>query len=78
MIALPLFIYWSPLGLGFIQGLQGRYFITAAAFALVWCSFRSAPLICSSLVSVILVLVILIDLDAIHQLYRAYYVIGRG
>lgn len=77
MIALPLFIYWSPMGLGFIQGLQGRYFITTVAFALVWCSFRSVPSIRASLVSVILILIILINLDALHVLHRAYFVVGR-
>jgi uncharacterized membrane protein len=77
MIALPLFIYWSPVGLGFIQGLQGRYFIATAAFALVWCSFRSAPPIHSLLVPAILVLIVLINLDALHVLHRAYFVTGR-
>ena len=77
MIALPLFIYWSPAGLGFIQGLQGRYFITTVAFALVWCSFRSTPPIHALLVSVILVLIVLINLDALHVLHRAYFVTGR-
>jgi hypothetical protein len=77
MIALPLFIYWSPVELGFIQGLQGRYFIATAAFALVWCSFRSTPPIRALLVSVILVLIVVINLDALHVLHRAYFVTGR-
>lgn len=77
MIALPLFIYWSPMELGFIQGLQGRYFIATAAFALVWCSFRSVPPIHALLVSVILILIVLINLDALHVLHRAYFVTGR-
>lgn len=77
MIALPLFIYWSPVGLGFIQGLQGRYFIATAAFALVWCSFRSTPSIHSLLVPAILILIVSINLDALHVLHRAYFVVGR-
>ncbi len=77
MIALPLFIYWSPLDLGFIQGLQGRYFIITVAFALVWCSFRTSPPIRALLVSAIIILMVLINLDALQALYRAYFVVGR-
>jgi uncharacterized membrane protein len=77
VIALPLFIYWSPVGLGFIQGLQGRYFITTAAFALVWCSFRSMPQVNVLLVSAAMIAIVAINLDAFYTLYSAYFVVGR-
>ncbi|QOW21675.1 DUF2142 domain-containing protein [Novilysobacter avium] len=77
VIALPLLISWTPGDSPVIRGLQGRYFTVTAAFALVWCSFRSAPPIRAVLVTAILVGVMAINVDAIQRLHEAYFLIGR-
>ncbi|HEY0662663.1 MAG TPA: DUF2142 domain-containing protein [Lysobacter sp.] len=77
LVALPLFIYWSPATLGFIQGLQGRYFTATAAFVLVWCSFRSPEAIRAVLVAAAVLGIAAINVDALQQLHDAYFVTGR-
>lgn len=77
MIALPLFVYWSPTGLGYVQGLQGRYFIITAAWVLVWCAWPSPARVRTLLVPAIVVAMVAINLDALNILHRAYFAVGR-
>lgn len=77
VIAVPLLISWTPADSPVILGLQGRYFTVTAAFALVWCSLRSAAPIRAILVAAILVGVLAINVDAIQRLHEAYFLIGR-
>ncbi|QDH71024.1 DUF2142 domain-containing protein [Marilutibacter alkalisoli] len=77
LVALPLFFLWTPLGHPAIEGLQGRYFIPAAAFALTWSSLRSPAGIRVLLVAWMLLVVVAINVDALRQMYLAYFVVGR-
>lgn len=77
MIALPLLVTWTPAQSAVVLGLQGRYFTLSAAFALVWCSFRSPGAIRGVLLTLILAGVIVINIDAIVRLYEAYFIFGR-
>lgn len=78
LIALPLFIYWTPLGSQTIAGLQGRYFTMSAAFALVWLGLRSPRPVRALLAAFIIIGLVAINADAVYQLYDAYFVTGRG
>jgi uncharacterized membrane protein len=77
VIALPLLISWTPGDSPVIRGLQGRYFTVTAAFALVWCSFRSPPALRAVLVMAIVLGVLAINVDAIQRLHEAYFLTGR-
>lgn len=77
MIALPLFVFWSPAGLGYVQGLQGRYFIITVAWVLVWCAWPSSARVRALLIPAIVVVVAAINLDALNMLHRAYFIVGR-
>lgn len=78
LMALPMFIYWTPLGSPTIHGLQGRYFTLTAAFALVWLGLRSPHPVQALLGGFILAGLVLINTEAVYQLYDAYFVSGRS
>lgn len=77
LLALPLYIYWSPLQFPVVQGLQGRYFLPAAAFVAVWCSLRSPAGLRSLAIAVVVCSAVAINGHALQRLYEAYYLIGR-
>lgn len=77
LLALPLFLFWTPTGADAVQGLQGRYFTATAAFALTWGSFRSPAGVQALLVAGIVLVVVAINADAVWRLHEAYFVTGR-
>jgi uncharacterized membrane protein len=76
MVALPLFIYWTPTGSG-VQGLQGRYFLVALSFVLVWCARPSSARVSAWLVPGIVAVAVAINFDALRAVHEAYFVVGR-
>ena len=78
LIALPLFLYWTPTGLDWIRGLQGRYFLPTVGFVLTWCCMRMHIGPRSLLVALIIVTLAAINLDALWRVMDAYYITGRG
>lgn len=78
MLSLPLYLFWSGEGSVIIMGLQGRYFIPCAAFALcfsagpLW-SGRSADVIQRALVIIVPVIMMLALGNGLFALLARYY-----
>ena len=77
LIALPLFVLWTPIGSPIVLGLQGRYYLPTLAFVLAWCAWRSPPQLRAMLVLVVVGALVAINVDALGALDRAYFVNGR-
>ncbi|WP_242109644.1 DUF2142 domain-containing protein [Luteimonas aquatica] len=77
VVALPLFIYWTPADSPVVQGLQGRYFTVTAAFALTWCAFGVPAGLRSVLGWAFVAVAVAINIDAVYRLHEAYFVVGR-
>jgi len=77
MIAVPLFIHWTPADALYIQGLQGRYFLVVLAFLLSWLGFSSGSKVRLLAIGVILLATLVAGTDGALCLYDAYYVSGR-
>lgn len=78
MVLAAAFAIWTPLGSQTMVGLQGRYFTMIAAFALVWPGLRSPRPVQALLGAFVLVGLVVINAEAVYQLYDAYFVVGRG
>ena len=77
LLAVPLFLYWTLPDATSVQGLQGRYFLPTAAFALLWLSGAGLTALRPWLLALLALGAMTINLDGLWQLYQAYYVIGR-
>jgi uncharacterized membrane protein len=77
LIAMPLYLYWTPTASPVIEGLQGRYFLSTLAFVLVWCSFRTTALVRAGCILVIVAAAFWINIAALQALHVDYFVTGR-
>ncbi|QSX79652.1 DUF2142 domain-containing protein [Agrilutibacter solisilvae] len=77
VLALPLFLYWTPTGAPAVLGLQGRYFLPTLAFLLTWCGLRSPDRLRAACIALILLAVVALNVDALLRLHDAYFVTGR-
>jgi hypothetical protein len=77
LLALPIFVYWTPTGATLITGLQGRYFLPLAAFVLAWLSTSSPAGPRGWLALLVLAGVALVDAHALARVHEAYFVTGR-
>lgn len=71
---IPMYLYWTPAGALAIEGLQGRYFLPAAAFLLVWCAWHAKPVLRAPLMLAVLGAAVALNADGILQLAGRYYV----
>jgi hypothetical protein len=77
LIALPLYLLWTPIGSPIVQGLQGRYFLPTLAFVLAWCAWRSPPPLRAVLAVGMVGALVAINIDALVALDTAYFRTGR-
>lgn len=77
LVALPLYVYWTPTGLPWIRGLQGRYFLPTIALVLAWCAWRSPPGLRSIAGPAVLAIAILLNAVALLSMVEAYHHVGR-
>ncbi|MEO7066642.1 MAG: DUF2142 domain-containing protein [Rhodanobacter sp.] len=73
MVVIPLYLYWTPHGAILVQGLQGRYFIPAIAFLLVWIGFSMPQRIRCIAKVFILFGVATVQIYALHALVVSFY-----
>jgi uncharacterized membrane protein len=77
LLAMPLFIYWTPTGATRITSLQGRYFLPLAAFVLAWLSTSTPPAVRGWLSLFVLAGAAVLDAHALARLHDAYFITGR-
>jgi uncharacterized membrane protein len=77
VLALPLFLYWTPTGAAAVQGLQGRYFLPTLAFLVSCCGLRSADVPRAALTALLVAAAVALNLEALARLHEAYFVSGR-
>lgn len=77
LLSLPLYARWTALDAGYVQGLQGRYFLPTLAFALAGVSLKASDALRLFLLAFVLGAAVALNLDALGQLHQAYFVVGR-
>lgn len=77
LVALPLFIYWTPSGAPAVAGIQGRYMLATLAFVLAWGTPGAAGPVRGIASMVVLAGLAALDIHALDRLHAAYYVTGR-